>query len=78
MLRARYRRLLQSTLSFTLLAVIGATPVLAQRGGGSGGGADGPLPSIADKTAGMERLDGFLPLYWDSDLGQLWMENCNA
>ena len=32
------------------------------------------LPSIAEKTQGMESIDGFLPLYWDEDRGQLWME----
>jgi hypothetical protein len=32
------------------------------------------LPSIAEKTDGMERIDGFLSLYWDEDFGQLWME----
>ena len=32
------------------------------------------LPSIAEKTEGMESIDGFLPLYWDEDRGQLWME----
>ena len=31
-------------------------------------------PTIAEKTAGMEALDGFVPLYWDSDAGTLWME----
>ncbi|MDX1646186.1 MAG: zinc-dependent metalloprotease [Longimicrobiales bacterium] len=35
---------------------------------------DGPLPSIEEKTEGMERMDGMLPLYWDADLGRLWME----
>jgi hypothetical protein len=32
------------------------------------------LPSIGEKTEGMESIDGFLPLYWDEDRGQLWME----
>ena len=32
------------------------------------------LPSIAEKTEGMEEIDGFLPLYWDEDQGRLWME----
>ena len=32
------------------------------------------LPPIAEKTEGMESIDGFLPLYWDEDRGQLWME----
>ena len=32
------------------------------------------LPSIAEKTEGMESIDGCLPLYGDEDRGQLWME----
>ena len=32
------------------------------------------LPSIADKTKGMERRDGFIPLYWEPATGKLWME----
>ncbi len=43
--------------------------------------APGPSPvqaddlmSIAEKTEGLERIDGFLPLYWDKDQGRLWME----
>ncbi|MEM7417659.1 MAG: zinc-dependent metalloprotease [Gemmatimonadota bacterium] len=53
-----------------LVTLLMWTPLEAQRAGGSAG----PLPSIAEKTAGMERMDGFLPLYWDADMGQLWME----
>src|SRR5262245_31475229 len=33
-----------------------------------------PTPSIADKTAGMRKLDGYFPLYWDEKAGHLWME----
>lgn len=36
--------------------------------------AQQPLPSIAEKTRGMEKKDGFLPLYWDAAAGKLWME----
>ncbi|HEX8395586.1 MAG TPA: zinc-dependent metalloprotease [Longimicrobium sp.] len=36
--------------------------------------AQAPLPSIADKTRGMERRDGFVPIYWDAAAGKLWME----
>ena len=32
------------------------------------------FPSIAQKTAGLERKDGFLPLYWDAHGGRLWLE----
>ena len=31
-------------------------------------------PSIADRTAGMERLPGLIPLHWDAATGTLWME----
>ena len=72
MIRPACHRLSQIVLSLALLAVMAVSPVLAQRGGGDG--ANGPLPSIEEKTTGMEQMDGFLPLYWDSELGQLWME----
>ncbi|HTL06005.1 MAG TPA: zinc-dependent metalloprotease [Gemmatimonadales bacterium] len=32
------------------------------------------LPSIAEKTKGLSRMDGFIPLYWDAATGKLWME----
>ena len=31
-------------------------------------------PSIADKTAGLERLDGFFDIYWDDNTGKLYWE----
>ena len=72
MMSAGFRRSFEFFLTVTLLAALSVTPALAQRGGASD--AATPLPSIADKTSGMQRMDGFLPLYWDADLGQLWME----
>src|SRR5262245_18734835 len=36
--------------------------------------AQTPIPSIAEKTAGMRKLDGYFPLYWDEKAGHLWME----
>jgi hypothetical protein len=32
------------------------------------------LPTIADKTRGLDKRDGFVPLYWDPATGKLWME----
>ena len=49
-------------------------PVTSAAQAGRQGAADGPLASIEDKTAGMQRIDGFFPLFWDEDAGQLWME----
>jgi hypothetical protein len=36
--------------------------------------AQGALPSIAEKTRGTEKKDGFLPVYWDAAAGRLWLE----
>ncbi len=47
--------------------------------GAGGGAATAPaprdaLPSIASKTSGLERQDGFLPFYRDAAKGKLWLE----
>ncbi|HUP03647.1 MAG TPA: zinc-dependent metalloprotease [Bryobacteraceae bacterium] len=31
-------------------------------------------PTIEEKTAGLQKLDGFFPLYWDQQAGELWLE----
>ncbi len=36
--------------------------------------AQDPLPSIEEKTTGLERRDGYFPLYWDDDSGKIWLE----
>jgi hypothetical protein len=57
------RALLRPLPALLTLTVLAAAPVAGQA-----------LPTIEEKTADMERMDGLLPLYWDADLGQLWME----
>jgi len=32
------------------------------------------IPTIAEKTVGMEKLPGYFPLYWDAKAGKLWLE----
>jgi hypothetical protein len=32
------------------------------------------VPPIAEKTAGMERHDGYFPFYWDDKTGKIWLE----
>src|SRR5262245_36767106 len=70
------------------LAVITAAPYHAQEpaqppaaqgaGGGQGGGragqAPGRIPSIDERTAGMQKMDGYFPLYWDERTGALFIE----
>lgn len=55
-------------LTLTLASTLGA--VLP---GGLAAQAD-TLPTIAEHTADMTRVDGFLPLYFDEDTGKLWLE----
>ena len=45
----------------------------AARGGGQGAAA-GPIPSIDERTAGMQKIDGYFPLYWDERTGSLFLE----
>jgi Domain of unknown function (DUF5117) len=32
------------------------------------------LPSIEEKTAGLKKMEGFFPVYWDENSGKLWLE----
>ena len=59
----------------TALSLVVSTSALAQgRGGGAGGGQQGPPQTIEARTAGFQRIDGYMPLYWDERTGSLWME----
>lgn len=75
MIRIRAYRITEIAAFVLCLSACPPSVLFAQgRGGDQGAQAPAPLPSIAEKTVGTEKLDGFLPLYWDADLGQLWME----
>lgn len=55
--------------------VVPAAEPSAQGGRAGGAGAQaGPLPAIATRTANMEKLDGFYPLYWSEQSGDLYLE----
>ncbi|MDP2956083.1 MAG: DUF5117 domain-containing protein, partial [Longimicrobiales bacterium] len=36
--------------------------------------ATADIPTIEAKTEGMQKLDGFIPLYWEENAGRMWME----
>ncbi len=63
-------------LSATLLVLASALPepVAAAQAQAAQARRSTPPPSIAERTQGMQRIDGLLPLYWDEAAGQLWME----
>ena len=63
----------------SLICIVALLPVsvVAQQGGGRGGAAPavaGRVPSIEERVAGMKKIDGYFPLYWDDRTGFLWME----
>jgi len=51
-----------------LLGFLAAIPLQAQAQTG------GRSQSIEERTAGMRKLDGYFPLYWDERTGTLWLE----
>jgi hypothetical protein len=61
------------TLVLSLLAVAAAaSPAAGQR---PPSGAPAPaIKSISERTAGLARLDGFIPMYWDAAAGRLLLE----
>ena len=60
-------RSVRVTLAGVALAIPAALPAQDQP-------ASTPPPTIEEKTAGMRRIDGFMPLYWEESTGKLWME----
>ena len=60
-----------SAVALILIVLPAAAFAAAQERGGT---ARAALPSIEEETAGLERIDGYLPLYWDESGGTLWLE----
>jgi len=47
---------------------------LAAPNGAWGRAEAGQTPTIAEKTAGAQKLAGYFNLYWDAKQGKLWLE----
>ena len=56
-----------------LAAVLGGLLLLVPPAPAQSDGT-GDLPTIAEKTEGMETFDGYFPVHWDADTGTLWLE----
>jgi len=57
-----------------VLTPLASAPALAAQSGRGGPQAQIAMPTIEQRTAGMRKLDGFFPLYWDEAAGKLWLE----
>ena len=65
----------RSTIAFALFFSI--VLVHAQPPGGRGAATTTPTgrtPTIEERTSGMQKLDGYFPIYWDDRAGTLWLE----
>jgi hypothetical protein len=61
------------------IAALAISSLSAQQGGrgGAPGAANQPparIPSIEERTAGMRKIDGYFPLYWEERTGNLYLE----
>ena len=65
-----------AVVALALLAAGCGTTAPPRPAAGSGGAAESgaALPTVAAKTAGMDRRDGFMPVYWDAKAGKVWLE----
>ncbi len=63
-----------ATCVLTLVLVVPAALSGQAGGGGQGAAAKAAIPQIADRTAAMQKIDGFVPLYWEESTGALFLE----
>jgi hypothetical protein len=57
-------------IALVLLSLMVAVPALAQRPGT----VEGPIPTIKERTAGMQKLEGLFNLYWEEKAERMWLE----
>ena len=57
-----------------LIVAMAGGGVLAQGRGEAGATPTGPLPTVAAKTTGMQKFDGYFPFYWDARAGKIWLQ----
>jgi len=58
----------------TLLLSTVFLSALHAQGRGGGGAAPARIPPIEERVAGMQKLDGYFPLYWEERTGSLFLE----
>jgi len=68
----------RASISFAAIVTLALPMLRAQQAGGRGGGAAAQAPartpSIEERTAGMRKMDGYFPMYWEERTGNLWLE----
>jgi hypothetical protein len=73
-MRIKSQIVLASALALLATGVAAQPAAQGQGQGRGGGGAAAAVQTIDARTSGFQKLDGYLPLYWDEKTGSLWME----
>jgi hypothetical protein len=65
-----------SRITIAITIALSLSPVFSQQGGRGGQGAAAlpPIPTIEQRTAGLQKMDGYFPLYWEERTGNLYLE----
>jgi len=66
--------MLRSRVSFSLLVSIALVHAQPPASRGAATTPNGRTPTIEERTSGMQKLDGYFPIYWDDRAGTLWLE----
>ena len=61
-------------IALSLTCLTGMPAAVLAQGRGGGQGQTGPMQTIEARTAGLQKIDGYMPLYWDEKAGAIWME----
>lgn len=61
---------MRRTLIVLMLVLLGCANAVAQ----ARSNPDAKLPSLNEKTAGMQKFAGYFPFYWDARAGKIWLE----
>ncbi len=56
------------------LAALACFLITTESSAARGQAPAGPIPSIQSKTVGLQKFDGFFPIYWDDKTGKMWLE----
>src|SRR5262249_23747996 len=68
---------LATALALIITFAAARNPLHGQTSGGGQQRATAPggrTPTIEERTAGLSKLDGFFPMYWDERSGTVWLE----
>jgi hypothetical protein len=59
---------------FTLVLIFAPHAVQAQGRGAGGAAVPARIPTIEERTTGLQKMDGYFPIYWEERTGYLYLE----